>query len=225
MPHLRTQLELRITGCCLRPIFTKRWLGQMPRPTLRGEWSHGNNTGQGLGDDRCGKWDNTRSRIRFIPLSTSRNTSHAATNALRSLIPVQTPTSEPRVTLIPQGKSSPSSSSTRAARTIRFPFVSPGLPVASVTGFRTRQFDITGFPYNSLGTVNAANNQTIFKNSITTYVISLSETLNPYDPTLLRVDGIQHHGNQGLPGHPCPAPAITSSSGRHRLCPVEPGRK
>ena len=30
----------------------------------------------------------------------------------------------------------------------------PGLPVASATGFRTRQFDITGFPYKSLGTLN-----------------------------------------------------------------------
>jgi glucuronoarabinoxylan endo-1,4-beta-xylanase len=81
----------------------------------------------------------------------------------------------------------------------------PGLPVASVTGFRTRQFDITGFPYNSLGTVNAANNQTIFKNSITTYVVTLAETLNAYDPALLRVDGIQHQGNQvslAIPAQP-----------------------
>jgi O-glycosyl hydrolase len=83
----------------------------------------------------------------------------------------------------------------------------PGLPVASVTGFRTRQFDITGFPYNSLGTVNIANNQTIFKNSITTYVINLADTLNPYDPTMLRVDSIKHQANQvsltipAQPGH------------------------
>jgi hypothetical protein len=83
----------------------------------------------------------------------------------------------------------------------------PGLPVASVTGFRTRQFDITGFPYNSLGTVNIANNQTIFKNSITTFVVDLTDTLNPYDPELLRVDSFEHQGNQislaipSQPGH------------------------
>ena len=71
-----------------------------------------------------------------------------------------------------------------------------GLPVSSATAIRTRQFDITGFPYNSLGSVNLANNQAISKNSITTYVINLAETLNPYDPQLLRVDGVQHQGNQ-----------------------------
>jgi hypothetical protein len=83
----------------------------------------------------------------------------------------------------------------------------PGLPVASATGFRTRQFDIGGFPYRSLGAVNVANDQTIFKNSITTYVIDLADTLNPYDPALLRVNGIQHHGDgvslaiPAQPGH------------------------
>ena len=83
----------------------------------------------------------------------------------------------------------------------------PGLPVASATGFRTRQFDIGGFPYRSLGAVNVANNQTIFKNSITTYVIDLADTLNPYDPALLRIDGMEHHDNQfslaipAQPGH------------------------
>jgi glucuronoarabinoxylan endo-1,4-beta-xylanase len=71
-----------------------------------------------------------------------------------------------------------------------------GLPVSSATAIRTRQFDITGFPYNALGSVNLANNQTISKNSITTYVINLAETLNSYDPGLLRVDGIQQVGNQ-----------------------------
>ena len=71
----------------------------------------------------------------------------------------------------------------------------PGLPVASVTGFRTRQFDIGGFPYRSLGTVNFANDQVISKNSITTYVIKLAETLNPYDPALLRVDDAWHDGD------------------------------
>lgn len=71
-----------------------------------------------------------------------------------------------------------------------------GLPVASATAFRTRQFDIGSFPYQSLGAVNVANVQTISKNSITTYVIDLAETLNPYDPALLRVNGIEHAGNR-----------------------------
>ncbi len=83
----------------------------------------------------------------------------------------------------------------------------PGLSVASATGFRTRQFNISSSPYQSLGTINLANNQTIFKNSITSYVINLSETINPYDPALLRVDGTAYVGNQfslaipSQPGH------------------------
>ena len=83
----------------------------------------------------------------------------------------------------------------------------PGLPIAAATGFRTRKFDIGGFPYRSLGAVNVANDQTISKNSITTYVIDLSDTLNPYDPALLRIDGMEYHGNQfslaipAQPGH------------------------
>ncbi len=83
----------------------------------------------------------------------------------------------------------------------------PGLPVASVSGFRTRQFDIGGFPYRSLGTLNIANDQAISKNSITTFVVTLAETLNPYDPALLRVDGTAYAGNQfslsipAQPGH------------------------
>lgn len=83
----------------------------------------------------------------------------------------------------------------------------PGLPVGSVTAFRTRQFDIGGFPYNSLGAINIANNQTISKNSITSYVVNLTETLNPYDPSLLRVNGFLKQGNQfslaipAQPGH------------------------
>lgn len=83
----------------------------------------------------------------------------------------------------------------------------PGLPVASATGFRTRQYDISGFPYKSLGVVNVANDQTISKNSITTFVINLADTLNPYDPALLRVDGSAYAGNQfsvtipAQPGH------------------------
>jgi hypothetical protein len=83
----------------------------------------------------------------------------------------------------------------------------PGLPVASVTAFRTRQFNIGSSPYQSLGAVNVANDQLIYKNSITTFVVNLTETLNPYDPALLRVDGYQHLGNQfsvaipDQPGH------------------------
>jgi hypothetical protein len=53
-----------------------------------------------------------------------------------------------------------------------------GLSATTATAFRTRQFDINGFPYNSLGTVNLAG------------------TLNPYNPALIRVDGMQHLGNQ-----------------------------
>ena len=83
----------------------------------------------------------------------------------------------------------------------------PGLLVASATAYRTRQYDIGGYPYNPLGTVNVANDQLIYKNSITTYVINLADTLNPYDPALLRVDGVEHGGNQvslaipAQPGH------------------------
>jgi hypothetical protein len=80
-----------------------------------------------------------------------------------------------------------------------------GLPVASTTAFRTRQFDIGGFPYRALGQVNLATNQTVVKNSITTYVIDLAGTLNPYDPALLRVDDIQHDGNRfslAIPAQP-----------------------
>lgn len=82
-----------------------------------------------------------------------------------------------------------------------------GLPISSASAFRTRQFDIGGFPYHPLGTVNLANNQALTKNSITTYVINLSDTLSPYNPALLRIDGIQHHGNRvtltipAQPGH------------------------
>ena len=83
----------------------------------------------------------------------------------------------------------------------------PGLPVASATAFRTRQYDIGGFPYQALGAVNLTNNQTLTKNSITTYVIDLADTLNPYDPALLRVNGIEHLGDRvslaipAQPGH------------------------
>ncbi len=83
----------------------------------------------------------------------------------------------------------------------------PGLPVASATGFRTRQFNIGSSPYQSLGTINLANNQTIFKNSITSFVINLADTLNPYDPALLYVNGTAFGSNQfslsipAQPGH------------------------
>jgi glucuronoarabinoxylan endo-1,4-beta-xylanase len=82
-----------------------------------------------------------------------------------------------------------------------------GLPATTARAFRTRQFDIGSSPYHSLGTINLANTQSISKNSITTYVIDLADTLTPYDPALLRVDGTQHSGNQfsvavpAQPGH------------------------
>ncbi len=80
-----------------------------------------------------------------------------------------------------------------------------GLAVSTAKAFRTRQFDIAGFPYRDMGTVNLANNQTISKNSITTYVIDLAQTLNAYDPALLRVDGSQHRDGQfslAIPAQP-----------------------
>jgi glucuronoarabinoxylan endo-1,4-beta-xylanase len=87
-----------------------------------------------------------------------------------------------------------------------------GLPVSSATGFRTLQSTVSplGFfrnPYASLGVINTAQNQTLPAESMTTYVVNLSETLNPYDPSLLRVDNIKHEGNQisltipAQPGH------------------------
>jgi O-glycosyl hydrolase len=83
----------------------------------------------------------------------------------------------------------------------------PGLPVVSATGFRTRQFNIGSTPYQSLGIINLTNDQTIYKSSITTYVINLSGTLNPYDPALLYVHGTAVGNNQfslsipAQPGH------------------------
>ncbi len=70
-----------------------------------------------------------------------------------------------------------------------------GLPLASVTSFRTRQFDIGSSAFQQR-TVDLASNLLISKNSITTYVFNLAETLNPYAPEMLRVDGIQNQGNQ-----------------------------
>jgi O-glycosyl hydrolase len=79
-----------------------------------------------------------------------------------------------------------------------------GLPVASVTSFRTRQFDIGSKAFEQRA-VNLASNLPVSKNSITTYVFNLAETLNPYDPELLRVNGIEHHGNHvslAIPAQP-----------------------
>ena len=87
-----------------------------------------------------------------------------------------------------------------------------GLPVISTAAFRTKQADTnaTGFltnPYQALGSFDYTQSQSLPAQSITTYVINLSETLNPYNPALLRVDGIEHHGNQvslaipAQPGH------------------------
>lgn len=83
----------------------------------------------------------------------------------------------------------------------------PGLEVTAATGFRTRQFDISGFPYRSLGVVNVANDQALTKNSITTYIVDIADTLNPYNPALLRVTGASHKAGQisltipAQPGH------------------------
>ena len=80
-----------------------------------------------------------------------------------------------------------------------------GLPVSSATAFRTRQYDVAGNPYQALGAVNLANNQTLASRSMTTFVIDLVETLAPYDPALLLVEGIPHPGNQvsiAMPSQP-----------------------
>jgi O-glycosyl hydrolase len=87
----------------------------------------------------------------------------------------------------------------------------PGLPVLSMNAFQTKQADMTNNvltnPYQALGSLNHALTQTLPAQSITTYVITLSETLNPYDPALLRVISFEHRGNQfsvtipAQPGH------------------------
>ncbi len=85
-----------------------------------------------------------------------------------------------------------------------------GLPVASAAAFQTKQADTNaaGFltnAYQNLGPINHLQSQTLPAQSITTYVINLTETLNPYDPALLRVDSVQHLGNQmslAMPAQP-----------------------
>lgn len=87
----------------------------------------------------------------------------------------------------------------------------PGLPVLSTHAFQTKQADMANNvltkPYQALGAVDHALTQTLPGQSITTYVISLSETLNPYDPALLRVNRSEYRGNQfsvtipAQPGH------------------------
>jgi len=81
------------------------------------------------------------------------------------------------------------------------------LPLASATGNRTSRATVTGNPYQSLGTVNATQDQTLPAESITTYVIDLSRTLNPFVPERFRVSRIDHrHDGVSLtipaqPGH------------------------
>lgn len=85
-----------------------------------------------------------------------------------------------------------------------------GLPVASAAAFQTKQADTnaTGFltnAYQALGSFNHTQSQSLPAQSITTYVIRLSETLNSYDPELLAVDWIQHYGDRvslGMPAQP-----------------------
>jgi hypothetical protein len=87
-----------------------------------------------------------------------------------------------------------------------------GLPIASATAFQTKQADTNAagflsYPYRALGAVNYLQSQTLPAQSITTYVINLADTLNPYNPALLRVDGIVRNGGQvsltipAQPGH------------------------
>jgi glucuronoarabinoxylan endo-1,4-beta-xylanase len=84
-----------------------------------------------------------------------------------------------------------------------------GLPVASATAFRTTQTGTNAAaltnPYQSLGSIDPNQSQQLPARSMTTYVISLSDTLNPYDPELLEVDWIQHYGDRvsvGMPVQP-----------------------
>jgi glucuronoarabinoxylan endo-1,4-beta-xylanase len=84
-----------------------------------------------------------------------------------------------------------------------------GLPVASAAAFQTTQTGTNASaltnPYQALGSFNHTQSQTLPARSMTTYVINLSETLNPYDPELLVVDWIQHYGDRvslGMPVQP-----------------------
>ena len=86
------------------------------------------------------------------------------------------------------------------------------LPVISTATFQTKRADTnaTGFltnPYQALGSVNHLQGQTLPAQSITTYVVNLSGTLNSYNPALLRINSVNHLGNQlslampAQPGH------------------------
>jgi O-glycosyl hydrolase len=84
-----------------------------------------------------------------------------------------------------------------------------GLPVASAAAFQTTQTGTNAAaltnPYRALGSIDPNQSQPLPARSMTTYVISLSETLNPYDPELLEVDWIQHYGDRvslGMPLQP-----------------------
>ena len=84
-----------------------------------------------------------------------------------------------------------------------------GLPVASAAAFQTTQTDTNAAaltnPYQALGSIDPNQSQPLPARSMTTYVISLSKTLNPYDPELLAVDWIQHYGDSvslGMPLQP-----------------------
>jgi hypothetical protein len=83
------------------------------------------------------------------------------------------------------------------------------LPVASAAAFQTTQTDTNAAaltnPYQALGSIDPNQSQPLPARSMTTYVISLSKTLNPYDPELLAVDWIQHYGDSvslGMPLQP-----------------------
>ncbi len=78
-----------------------------------------------------------------------------------------------------------------------------GLPIASATSFRTRAFNMNP-PFQSVS-VNLASPIQIQRTSAYTFLLNLSGTLNPYNPSLLRVDGFQRQGNQvslNMPAQP-----------------------
>lgn len=92
------------------------------------------------------------------------------------------------------------------------------LPIASATAFQTKEADnvpiaagatakVLTQRYHPLGPVDYKQTQTLPAESITTYVINLADTLNPYNPALLRVNRFEHQGNHvsvtipSQPGH------------------------
>lgn len=69
------------------------------------------------------------------------------------------------------------------------------LPIASATAYQTAMASITSDPYRALGAVDSSEDLTLPAQSITTYVIDLSRTLNPFEPERFRVSRIDHGEN------------------------------